>query len=182
MIGTMLIVFLAVVLAVILFIAGYIMFQGDEDFRIFPSEKGQVKCEYIDEKRAVFSTVLPYRNVGKQLAMVLDVFPRLLLPKEQFDLAKVSCRIEHSDDRRDDGYMQAFISDAGDKGELIVIIEFEAKEGNSIKAVLENMVDVMLDAYTVSVGRTMPQTRKTLLTIDSEEINAAAGKGADGIV
>ena len=179
MIVTAFIVFLVSVLGGLLLIAGYITIQGDEDFRIFPAEKGPVKCEYIDEEKAVFSCTLTYRNTGKQLAMVLDIFPRLLLPREQFDIARVSCRIEHPIDRRDDGYMQAFLSDAGDKGELVLVLEMQVKEGKKMEEILEDMVDITLNTYTISVGRTMPKTKKEFLTIDADDIKAAARKGAD---
>lgn len=170
---------LLAVLAVLLFVAVYIMLQGDEHFCVIPEERGFVKCEHIDEAKAIFSCVLPFRNTGKQLAMVLDVFTRLLLPKEQFDMAKVSCRLESFSDRRDDGYMQAFLSDIADKGEFLLVLEIEGKDGSKMQDILDNMVDITLNVYSVSVGRAMPKTRKVFITIDSDEIKSAAVKGAD---
>lgn len=170
---------LFLVVAVVLAVVIYICLQGEHDVRFLPQNKSTLTCEYIDKDRAIFSLSIPYKNFGKQEGIMTDAFVRVLLPKEQFDLAKIIGHFENSEARRDDDYMEAFIVRISEKGNFILTLEIIPNNSFSIDEILQNMVDFTIDIYYEVTGRTYPMIRKASLTLLLEEFQQAAAKGAD---
>lgn len=165
-----------VVIALVLFV--YIKLQGEADVRILTSERSALVCDYIDKEKAVFSMTIPFYNGGKQEDIILDAFARVLLPQEQFDLAKVTARLEHVDRRRSDDYLEAFIVKIKQKGDFVLTLTVEAKEGITIQEVLKDIVDITIDVYWTAVGRRAPRILKDDLTVLLEEFQDSAAKEA----
>lgn len=164
--------------AIAIAVALYIKAQGEQDVRFLPEQKSKLTCELIDDEKAVFSLLLPYQNFGKQEGIMTDAFARVLLPKEQFDMAKVSSHFENSLARRDDDYVEAFIIRIGVKGNFVLTLEITPSKNRSMQEVLENIVDMTIDIYYEVVGRTYPMLRKDSLTLLLEEFQQAATEGA----
>ncbi len=166
--------FILLVMVPIILVYLFIKMQGDENFICLVDKRSPLVCERLDNKTAKFSFFLPYINLGKQEGVVLDAFARSLLPKEQFDLARVITFLERIEKRRDDNYLEAFIFKKNVQSDFIITICFEALDDNKMQDVLRQMVDLTIDIYINVVGRENVQIRKTSLTILLEEFQKAA--------
>lgn len=74
------------------------------------------------------------------------------MPYEQFNQATITCKLEDSKFRREDGYLQALPVLLSEGGEFYLTITIEATE-NNIEIVLANMVDVSIAFYYEVLGR-----------------------------
>ena len=155
-------------------IAIYIAVQGNEKVVLLGKERTLLACREAAGTHAVFSLKVPLVNNGRQDGIVLDAFARLLLPLEQFDLARVLARLERENVPRADDYMEAFVVHPGERHELILTIAMDAVAGD-IKYVLENMVDVTVDVYYQVVGRTAPHIEKCIIDLSLEEFQQCLG-------
>lgn len=168
------------VIAVISFVAlvlfVYITLQGEGDVRILTGERSALTCEYVDKQKAVFSMIVPFYNGGKQEDIILDAFARVLLPQEQFDMATVTPLLERPERRRSDNYLEAFIVKIKERGEFILTLTVEAKDGAMLEDVLQNIVDMTIDVYWTAVGRCAPRILKDDLTVLLEEFQDSAAK------
>lgn len=166
---------ICLLVALVLFV--YIKLQGEGDVRVLTSEHGELKCEYIDDKKAVFSMVIPFYNAGKQEDIILDAFARVLLPQEQFDMARVTALLERPERRRSDNYLEAFIVKIKQKGDFILTLTVEAKDV-SIEEVLKNIVDITIDIYWTAVSRRAPRILKDDLVVLLEQFQDSAKEAA----
>lgn len=147
------------ILIVMTFFYSYCKFQGDENFTILTEQTSLLEKKILSSKKASFIFKIPYFNFGKQDAIILDVFPRILLPQEQFGQAIVTAKLEDSNSRRDDYYMEALPVLLLEGGDFYLTIDIESTE-NNIATVLTNMVDVPIAFYYEVLGRCHLKYRK----------------------
>ena len=171
---TTLIIGSALIVTAVLAVFIYILLQGNEKISFLTADRSALSCEYLDEQKAIFSLTIPFCNAGTQEGIMTDAFARVLLPREQFSLASINSRLEKADERRDDGYLEAFIGRIGQKGDFILTLEITSLNRNSMDDILNGIVDMTIDIYYVVTGRTSPKIRKDSLTLLLEEFQQAA--------
>lgn len=145
--------------------------QGDEKFVIETEKKSSLKVLERGENFLVVNTIIPYNNYGKQICMVLDTFPRVLLPHEQYDKAIVTANLEQLDAPRTDGYFEAFMVYPHKSGDLSLTLRFVSQQ-SSIEDALQDIFDVSINIYSNGIGRNDMFIRKANLVIKKEELVA----------
>ena len=95
----------------------YIVRQGDSEIEILTAQRTELQLVSAEDGRAVFVAQIPLCNLSAQDGIILDAFPRHLLPQEQYDAARVESRLELLTAPREDGYFEAVIIE-GNKGKL----------------------------------------------------------------
>ncbi len=151
----------------------YIRRQGNEKIRFDIDRRSDCVLESVTETTAVLSCKVPYRNTGSQDGTVMDAFPRVLLPYEQYDAVEVSARLMRDTAPRTDGYWEAVIVPKFTGGGTVVItIQFTAKEGD-IRSALAEMVDFPIDLVLHIISRSLGYLTKQRIVITAEEIAKA---------
>ncbi|MBP2639553.1 MAG: hypothetical protein H6Q66_504 [Firmicutes bacterium] len=172
MVGTFFwgIVLLAALLALLVWV--YIRRQGNEKIRFDIGQRSDCVLETLTETTAVMSCKVPFRNTGSQDGTVMDAFPRVLLPYEQYDAVEVSARMMLETAPRVDGYWEAVIIPKHTGGTVVVAIQFVARQGD-IRTALAEMVDMPIDLVLHIVSRSLAYLTKQRIVITSEEIAKA---------
>ena len=163
--GVLLILAVLAALAVRLYFAR----QGNCKFVFLVSERSGFKLTSLTKESATFVTVIPFANKGTQDGTIVDLFPRHLLPQEQFDAVKTESYLAHADFDRADGYWEAMIIPFGTGGKIKLTVKFTAKEGDIVSA-LAGMVDMPIELICQTVGRSYWQLGKTRLIMPKEEV------------
>lgn len=173
-IGTILVLIILAVLAVKLYIIrlgkANPVFYGDRRTEFVATDFGQssmtVACE------------MPYMNTGKQLCTIMDCYPRVLLPQEQFSGVKITGRVERIDARRNDGYFEAVLVYPQTGGTLIVTLDIEVVS-DAVRETLLAMPDVNVDVVYQIVDRHSLYINKTRIVLTANEVKRAIeAKGA----
>ncbi len=163
--------------AVAAVIGVYILLQGNERLVMRFSERTPLACADIDEHQATLFLSIPIENEGRQDGIVMDAFGRLLLPKEQYDQAKIVLKLDKEDALRTDDYLPAFFIEPGKKTTLRMT--FLITTDGDIRSALRQLPDVTVDIYCHISGRTKPRIYKTALMIPLEEFRACAWAKGD---
>ena len=172
MVGTFFlgIILLAALLALLVWV--YIRQQGNEKIRFDIGQRSDCVLEILTETTAVMSCKVPFRNTGSQDGTVMDAFPRVLLPYEQYDAVEVSARMMLEKAPRLDGYWEAVIMPKSTGETVVVTINFTARNGD-IRTALAEMVDMPIDLVLHIVGRSLAYLTKQRVVITAEEIAKA---------
>ena len=167
-IGIVFIGFLITVLATYLYISN----QGNCNIQIFGDGRSKFKIDELTKESATFSTLIRYKNVGSQNGTIVDLFPRHLLPQEQFDAVNVESWLFDKSMERHDGYWEAIIVKKGLEGIIQLNIKLTAKNGDIINT-LENMVDMPVNLVYQVVGRSWFDIYKERIIMYKEEVAEA---------
>lgn len=159
----------AILIAVLLLL--HPLIQGDEKFVIETQKHTPLKVLERGSNFLVVSTNIPYSNYGKQICMVLDIFPRVLLPQEQYDKATVTAHLEQAHAPRADEYFEAFMVYPNKTGDLTLTLRFFSPL-LSIEDSLKDIFDVTINIYSNGIGRNEMFIRKTGLVVQKEELVA----------
>jgi hypothetical protein len=172
--------FLVAILLVVLLVAGllalaiwlYIVRQGDEKIVFVVDQRSDCRLEALTGQAAVLSCKVPFVNKGTQDGTLIDVFPRVLLPYEQFDAVEVSAKLTLESNRRTDGYWEALIIPQTTGDAALITITFMA-QNTDIREALGEMVDMSIDIVYHIVGRSTCYIAKTRIVITADEIAKA---------
>ena len=150
----------------------YIVRQGDSEIEILTAQRTALQLVSVENGKAVFAVQVPLCNLSAQDGIILDAFPRHLLPQEQYDAARVESRLELLTAPREDGYFEAVIIE-GNKGNTFVLtVALTAKNGLAAEAVA-GMADMPVELYYQVVGRGECTLHKERLVLSAAEFKAA---------
>ncbi len=168
----LLLIVVGAVVGIWLFIAN----QGDANFKFVVDQRTAFSLTGITEDTATFVSQIPFVNNGTQGGTLMDVYPRHLLPCEQFDAVEVDSRLTLDKANRSDGYWEAYIVLKNTGGSIILTVKFTAKSGD-IKAALADMVDMPIDIVYQVVARGPWYINKERLVMTADEIHRALAAG-----
>ena len=118
---------------------------------------------------------IPFVNKGKQYGTIMDMFPRHLLPQEQFDNVSIQSWLTDANHERHDGYWEALIYKQRKGGTIRVRVVLTGKNGNIRKDIV-GFPDMPIDIYHQVVGREAYRISKTRITLTAEELEIAMRK------
>ena len=143
--------------------------QGDEHIVFSTKRRTAFALEDIGFDRVVLYSDIPYENKGKQNGTLMDVYPRHLLPQEQFDNVGIVSRTTSLEKERHDGYWEAVIIPPGKGGHVRLRVEMTAKNGN-IRSDLNDFPDMPIDIVYQVVGRSDWYITKARIVLDADEV------------
>lgn len=146
--------------------------QGNEHVVMLMKRRTPFIVEDMSFNQVVLSCEIPFVNKGKQYGTVMDLFPRHLLPQEQFDRVKVESWITDAHKERHDGYWEAVIIKPRKGGVCKLRLVLTAKSGN-IRKDLVGFPDMPIDILYQVVGRTDYHISKDRLVLTSSELEQA---------
>ena len=172
--------FFAVVLGLLGVIVGGIYLhakiQGEAKIVVHVENRSAFKLEQISENKLVVSTEFEIANESeKPDATIIDAFARHLLPQEQFDRASVSTRLERSDYRRADNYMEAFPIFGQSKESLVLTLTLESVE--PIEAVIQEIFDIKIEVYANYVSKEEFKIARWYFWTTKQELQTAMERG-----
>ena len=150
----------------------YLLRQGDAEFIFLTDSRTEFQLQEISQDEAVFVSQIPFVNRGTQDGTLVDVFPRHLLPYEQYDAVITQSKITIASQPRPDEYWEAIILNEGKGDAVILTVTFTAKDGDIISS-LNEMVDMPIDIVYQVVARCNSYLSKTRLVLQAEEVATA---------
>jgi hypothetical protein len=165
---------LLVIVAVALWL--FVARQGDAEFEFLVDQRTDIKLEELTGDTVVFSCNIPFVNKGTQDGTIMDLYPRHLLPQEQFDAVEVSSRLELETRPRKDGYFEALIVPKTTGNAVILTLTFRTK-GGDIRRAMTEMVDMRVDIVFQIVGRSKWYITKQPMMVPADEIARALAAG-----
>ena len=136
--------------------------QGNEDIVIMVKRRTPFVVEDISFDQVVLSTDIPFVNRGKQYGTIMDMFPRHLLPQEQFDNVRIQS-------------WEALVYKQRQGSTIRLRLVMTANSGN-IRKDLVGFPDMPIDIYHQVVGREAYRISKTRITLTAEELEVAMRK------
>ena len=174
-------IFLNIIVAVAGFIAMvylawrlYAYKQGDAKMVPDIRHRTPFVVETISFDRVVFSCEIPIKNRGKQLGTIIDCFPRVQLPQEQYKASRVNAWLMLTSRERDDGYWEAFILESNVSETIRLRVAMNSTSGN-IREDLKNFPDMSIDIYFQIVARSDWYLFKERIVMSAEEVQNALG-------
>lgn len=147
--------------------------QGNEHVKLLTKRRSDLILEDKDFSHASFALDIPFVNTGKQYGTIMDLFPRHLLPEEQFDACKLESWTRHVErGNRQDGYFESWIVKPGKGGTVRLYLTLTGKSGN-IDRDIEGIPDFNVDIYYQVVGRTDYRITKQRIRLTHDEIMKA---------
>lgn len=150
----------------------YIVRQGDAEIEILTAQRTELQLVSVEDGKGVFSAQIPLFNLASQDGIILDAFPRHLLPQEQYDAARVESRLELLTAPREDGYFEAVIIEGNKGNTLVLTVALTAKNGLLAEAVA-SMADMPVELYYQVVGRGECALHKERLVLPAAEFKTA---------
>lgn len=173
-IGTVLVLIILAALAVKL----YIIRLGKADPVFYADRRTEFAATEFGQSSMSVACEMPYMNTGKQLCTIMDCYPRVLLPEEQFSGVKITGRVERIDARRNDGYFEAVLVYPQTGGTLIVTLDLEV-QNDDVRKTLMAMPDVNVDVVYQIVDRHSLYINKVRIVLTANEVKRAIeAKGA----
>ncbi len=150
----------------------YIVRQGDAEIEILTKQRTELQLVSNEDGKAVFAAQIPLCNLSPQDGIILDAFPRHLLPHEQYDAARVESRLELLTAPREDGYFEAVIIE-GNKGNSFVLTVSLLTPNGLVAEAVAGMVDMPVELYYQVVGRGECTLHKERLVLSAAEFQTA---------
>jgi hypothetical protein len=173
---------LTVVVSIIVAIAVlYLLFrlfalkQGDEKVILLPKRATNFQVSDRNFESITLFCDVPFVNKGRQNGTIMDLFPRPLLPEEQFDSVKVDAWAMDINRPRHDGYFEAVIIKPRKGGTIRVYVTLTGKSGN-IREDIKGFPYMNIDIYYQVVGREDYHIDKQRIRLTPEEVEAALGQ------
>lgn len=146
--------------------------QGNEHLVIMAKRRTPFIVEDINFNEVILSCEVPFANRGKQYATIMDMFPRHLMPQEQFDGVHIESWLTDKHHERHDGYWEALIVKQRKSGTIKLRVVFTSKTGN-IRTDLQGFPNMPIDIYHQVVGRTDYRISKTRVVLTARELQDA---------
>ena len=153
----------------------YVVRQGDEHIQMVTKRRSAFQLEDISFDKVTLVCDIPLTNRGKQNGTIMDLYPRHLLPQEQFDNVHVECWTMDVARPRHDGYFESYIVEPKKGGTIRLHVIMTGKNGN-IRKDLQGFPDMNIDIVYQVVGRTDWHISKNRICLTSEELQAALGQ------
>lgn len=131
--------------------------------------------EEMTETSAVFSSSVPFENLGGQDATIVDCVVRPQLPFEQYDGIDARGKAEAEGKPREDDYFEATLVHGHNSLSVLMKVRLTARKGMDIRAALSRMVDLPLDVIYTELSRNPWQLKKFRVVLTAEEIASLAG-------
>ncbi len=146
--------------------------QGDEQIVMIPKRRTPLMIEDISFNSVVLTTDIPFTNKGRQNGTIMDLYPRHLLPQEQFDNVHIESWTTDLARPRHDGYWEAVIIEPRKGGMIRLHLIMTAKSGN-IRTDMKDMPTMHVDIVYQVVGRSDWHIAKNRITISAQELAEA---------
>lgn len=167
------IVAIAVIVAILyLLFRLFVLKQGNERVILLPKRKTSFQLADMNMSSITLFCDVPFVNKGRQLGTIMDLFPRPLLPEEQFDGVKVNAWAMDIDRPRHDGYFEAIIIKPRKGGTIRIYVTLTGRNGN-IREDIKGFPYMDIDIYYQIVGRTDYHIDKQRIRLTAEEVQAA---------
>lgn len=152
--------------------------QGQVEFA-WPA-KSAWSVSKVSDSFAQFTVKVPLKNETGIDLTIVDAFPRILLPEEQYKSARVFGRAVFGEDAREDGYWEAVIIPRRTGANLTLVLEITSEAGTLEKALAE-MPDFNVDLYWQTVCRNPIRIEKQRFQTQAAELKKAFAEkgGAD---
>lgn len=172
MLLTVIYVLVALLFLSVAVIALYIAFQGDAVIQMLTEKKNQITSDVLTDKKAEFSFLVPFYNVGKQEGTILDAYMRIYLPQEQYSDVLLRGKVNLKGSLREDDYFEALLVPAKTGNSFVLRFEAYAKNGKTISEALKNIPDVDVALFADCRGRRELYTIKKYFTLTAQEMRA----------
>ncbi|MDY3974322.1 hypothetical protein [uncultured Veillonella sp.] len=146
--------------------------QGDEQITMLTKRRTQFEVEDINFHQVTLVCDIPFVNKGRQNGTIMDLYPRHLMPQEQFDNVWIQSWTTDANAERHDGYWKAQIIEAHKGGIVRLRLIFNAKNGNIHKD-LAGFPDMNIDIVYQVVGRSDWHISKNRIVLTAEELQHA---------
>lgn len=153
-------------------VAVFIMMQPKHKFVFDVAKRTKAELTGKTDDKLCFSVDVPFTNEGGDEGLVLDAFPRIYLPQEQYDKALVRGKINLKDVPRDDDYFEALVMPKGGNKTMTVKFELTPMHGASLKEAVSGLPDFDVALFWECRGRENLYTVKKFITISAEEVKA----------
>lgn len=166
---------IAVIIAVFyLLFRLFVLKQGNEQVVLLPKRKTNFQVADMNFESITLFCDIPFVNKGRQNGTIMDLFPRHLLPQEQFDAVKVEIWAMDNNRPRHDGYFEAVIIKPKKGGTIRVYVKLIGKSGN-IREDLKEFPYMNIDIFYQVVGREDYHINKDRIRLNPADIQAALG-------
>lgn len=159
----------------VLLVVLYLKNRGEEIVVPKLESRTPFKIESRDEKSLTLSTVIEFRNEGKQSAMIVDAICHPLLPFEQYDGIAVRGKAEREGKPREDDYFEALVLEHQESVNLIAKVTLTARKNLSLEEALSHMVDFPIEFIYREVGRNPMHWSIARIILTAEELTKLAG-------
>ena len=159
----------------VLLIVVYLKNRGEEIVVPKLESRTPFKIESRDEKSLTLSTVIEFRNEGKQSAMIVDAICHPLLPFEQYDGIAVRGKAEREGKPREDDYFEALVLEHQESVNLVAKVTLTARKNLSLEEALSHMVDFPIEFIYREVGRNPMHWSIARIILTAEELTKLAG-------
>lgn len=146
--------------------------QGNEEIVMLPKRRTQFEVEDISFNQVTLVSDIPFVNKGRQNGTIMDLYPRHLLPQEQFDQVSITSWTTDAAEERHDGYWKSVIIEPRKGGTVRLRLILNAKTGN-IRKDLVGFPDMNIDIVYQVVGRSDWHISKNRLILTAEELQHA---------
>ncbi len=146
--------------------------HGDENILIAGHRRTKFVLEDMSFNQMVLVTDIPFSNRGKQNGTIMDLYPRHLLPQEQFDAVHVESWTTNANAERHDGYWPAEIIEPRKGGVIRLRVILTGKSG-SIRNDAKGFPDMNIDIVYQVVGRSDWHIAKERIVLTAEEVEQA---------
>lgn len=153
-------------------VAVFIMMQPKHKFVFDVAKRTKAELTVKTDDKLCFSVDVPFTNEGGDEGLVLDAFPRIYLPQEQYDKALVRGKINLKDVPRDDDYFEALVMPKGEHKTMTVKFELTPMHGASLKEAVSGLPDFDVALFWECRGRENLYTVKKFITISADEVKA----------
>ncbi len=153
----------------------YVAKQGDECIVMVPKRRSNFEVEDISFDKVVLVCDIPFVNKGRQNGTIMDLYPRHLLPQEQFDTVLVESWTMDVARPRHDGYFESVIIEPKKGGTIRLRLIMTGKNGN-IRKDLQGFPDMNIDIVYQVVGRSDWHISKNRIRLTAEELQQALGQ------
>lgn len=166
------VVILVIIAVFYLAFRAYAWRQGDEAITMLVKRRTPFVVEDESFQQVVLVSDIPFVNKGRQNGTIMDLYPRHLMPQEQFDNVHIQSWTTDANAERHDGYWKAQIIETRKGGTVRLRLIFTAKNGNIHKD-LKGFPDMNIDIVYQVVGRSDWHISKNRITLTAEELQQA---------
>ena len=166
---------LAAIAAVIILTAIFLKIRGEEKVVPKLDSRSAWELESRDEKSITLSTVIEFRNEGKQSAMIVDAICHPQLPFEQYDGLNVRGKAERFGVPREDDYFEALVLEHQESVKLVAKVTLTARKNLSLKEAASQMPDMAVEFLYREVGRNPMRWSMVRMFLNADEVKKLAG-------
>ena len=164
--------FFALVAVIVIYLGVRWVLSSQGQVRFDWSAKSIWKVSKSSDSFAQFTVKVPLKNETGIDLTIVDAFPRILLPEEQYKSARVFGRAVFGEDGREDGYWEAVIIPRRTGANLTLVLEITSEDGRMERA-LAKLPDFNVDLYWQTVCRNPIRIEKARFKIQAAELQKA---------